>query len=418
MRINQVLSSKLSQSSDDVFPVIIYAKGNISEIRGCISQHYGRIKYELPFINAAAVEISRERLLEVARYQTVRLIADDALVTKSSIDTHVCLDAPAGLNTQACSTSKAKIAPSPRRVYLSGYTIRQKRKKDALFYKRRGQGVGIAVIDTGISPHYDLIYPENRIVAFKDFINNRAFPYDDDGHGTHVSGIAAGNGYASQKYIGSAPYADLISIKALDSDGNGNTSDILASFQWILDHRTRYHIRVVNLSLGIAANTPYADDPLVKAANAMVKNGISIVAAAGNNGPSRCSINSPGTSPYVITVGAADFSKTAAGRGIKVADFSSRGPTAEGLPKPDVLAAGVGIHSLDYRNPKGYTVQTGTSMAAPAVSGVAACLYAAKPELSPMQVKRMVTRSAFPIKSANRSAQGCGLLNYEIPLDF
>lgn len=396
MRMNQILSAKLSQSSDGVFPVIIYAKGDLSEIRECISEHYGRIKYELPFINAAAVEISRERLLEVARYQTIRLIADDALVTKT----------------------RAGGSPPSRRVYLSGYTVRQKRKKDALFYKRRGEGVGIAVIDTGISPHYDLIYPENRIAAFKDFINNRAFPYDDDGHGTHVSGIMAGNGYASQKYIGSAPYADLISIKALDSDGNGNTSDILASFQWVLDHRTRYNIRVINLSLGIAADTPYADDPLVKAANAVVKSGITIVAAAGNNGPSRRSINSPGISPYVITVGAADFSKAASGGGIRVADFSSRGPTAEGLPKPDVLAAGVGIHSLDYRNPKGYAVQTGTSMAAPAVSGVAACLYALKPELSPMQVKRIITRSAFPIKAESRSAQGCGLLNYEILLDF
>lgn len=414
MRMNQILSAKLSQKTDGVFPVIIYAKGNISEIRGCISEHYGRIKYELPFINAAAVEISRERLLEVARYQTIRLIADDALVTKASLNTVASLDTVNSLNTKA----RAASTPPPRRVYLSGYTTRQKRKQDSHFYKRRGQGVGIAVVDTGISPHYDLIYPENRITAFKDFINNRAFPYDDDGHGTHVSGILAGNGYASQKYIGSAPYADLISIKALDSDGNGSTSDILASFQWILDHRKLYNIRVINLSLGITADTPYADDPLVKAANAVVKNGISIVAAAGNNGPSRCSINSPGTSPYVITVGAADFSKTASGSGIKVANFSSRGPTAEGLPKPDLLAAGVGIHSLDYRNPKAYAVQTGTSMAAPAVSGVAACLYALRPDLTPMQVKRLITRSAFPMKPENRSAQGCGLLNYEILLDF
>lgn len=403
MQIHPILSAKMSQPGADIFPVIIYAQKNISEIRGCIEENFGRIKYELPFINAVAVEISRAKIQLMAKYNTIRLITDDALVSKAGL---------------VPNPPKRESAPRGRRVYMSGYTTREERKRDPLFYKRRGQGVGVAVIDTGVAPHYDLVYPHNRIAAFKDLVNGRLTPYDDDGHGTHVSGIIAGNGYASQKYVGAAPYASLIGVKALDGEGNGTTSDILAAFQWVLDHRHQYNIRVVNLSLGVSADTPYYDDPLVKGANAVVKSGLSVVAAAGNNGPARKSINSPGTSPYVITVGAADFTKARSKHTIKVADFSSRGPTAEGLLKPDILASGVEIHSLDAGNAKGYAVETGTSMAAPSVSGVAACLYALRPSLNPLQVKRILMREALPMGQENRSTQGCGLLNYEVLLDY
>ncbi|HML35974.1 MAG TPA: S8 family peptidase, partial [Bacillota bacterium] len=256
----------------------------------------------------------------------------------------------------------------------------------------------------------------NRITAFKDLLAHKEMPYDDDGHGTHVAGIIAGNGYTSCKYTGTAPCADIISIKALDESGNGSESDILAAMQWIVNNGQFYNIRVINLSLGIKVESPYLDDPLIKGANAAVRYGYSVITAAGNNGPGKCTINSPGISPLVITVGAADLTQDDGEA--RVASFSSRGPTFTGEIKPDLVAPGVDICSLDGKNPKGYAVQSGTSMAAPVVSGVAACLYAMRPDLSPAQVKHLLTQDALPLKKEDRYAQGRGLLNYKMFLNL
>lgn len=383
----------MSQNNGEMTPVIIYSKRTINEIRDCIVENYGQIKYELPFINAVSVEIPKEKISKISHHKMIGLISDDAIVSKAPI-------------------------------YYSAKTINPNSEdsfdniKNSFNDTERGKGVGVAVIDTGIAPHYDLIKPVNRIIAFKDFIGNKETLYDDDGHGTHVAGIIAGNGYTSQKYMGTAPCANLIAIKALDHAGNGTESDILAALQWVLNNRKLYNIKVINLSLGIKAESPYKDDPLVRGANAAVRHGLSVITAAGNNGPGKCTINSPGISPYVITVGAADLSHTDSESGITVAKFSSRGPTMSGEIKPDLIAPGVDISSLDGKNPKGYAVQSGTSMAAPVVSGAAACLYALYPRLTPFQVKRILVQDALPIDKENRYAQGRGLLNYKIFLNL
>lgn len=377
----------------EMTPVIIYSKSTINEIRDCIIENYGQIKYELPFINAISVEIPKEKLATLSAHQMIGSISEDAIVSKAPIDTGV-------------RTVRAK---------CGNYEDDMERIFGSV---ERGKGVGVAVIDTGVSPHYDLVKPHNRIVAFKDLLGNREIPYDDDGHGTHVAGIIGGNGYTSCKYTGTAPCADIISIKALDESGNGTESDILAALQWIINNGTRYNIRVINLSLGIKVEPPYDDDPLIKGANAAVRHGYTVVTAAGNNGPGKCTINSPGTSPLVITVGAADLSRCEADGEIRVAPFSSRGPTLAGETKPDLIAPGVDICSLDGKNPKGYAVQSGTSMAAPVVSGVAACLYAMRPDLTPAQVKRILVQEAIPLKKEDRYAQGRGLLNYKMFLNL
>lgn len=368
----------MSEHKGDLTPVIIYSRRTIDEIRNCIIKNYGYIKYELPFINAVAVEIPAENRDKIACNRMIQTIYDDVAVSKTPI-----------------------------------YSIKQdvaEGKSASSFSSSRGQGIGIAIIDTGVAPHYDLLKPVNRIAAFKDFINNREIPYDDDGHGTHVAGIALGNGYSSQKYIGTAPSAHLVAVKALDDMGNGSASDILAALQWVISNRKRYNIRVINLSLGISADHSGNDDPLVKGAIAAVRRGLTVVVAAGNNGPARCTINSPGISPYVITVGAAGFPPC-------VAKFSSRGPTPSGYSKPDLIAPGVDITSLSNKNPKGYLVQSGTSMATPIVSGVAACLYSSMPHLTPQQVKSILLKKCLPIKKETRESQGYGLLNYEIFLN-
>lgn len=391
MQIHPRLFAKLSASKQTLFPVIIYSKKTIYEIRDYITANYGPIKYELPFINAVSVELSADKIDTLSRNQSIRLISDDPLVSKIGGNTSTPLLRKPILNSK------------------NAYDYKQTPKHEISYNKKRGQDVGIAIIDTGICPHYDLIYPENRIVAFQDFVEHRFSPYDDDGHGTHVAGIAAGNGFVSQKFVGTAPCANLISIKALNGEGNGTTSDILAALQWVINNRRLYHIRVINLSLGVASDSSYEEDPLIKGANAAVRHGLTVVAAAGNNGPDRCTINSPGTSPYVITVGAADFASTPS-----VAAFSSRGPTPAGIVKPDLLAPGVDIVSLDATNPKGYIMQSGTSMAAPVVSGAAACLYSLYPNLTPMEVKRILMHNTLPLRRTSSNAQGRGILNYEV----
>ena len=384
MQIDPNLTAKCSYLKDETVPVILYSRQTIADIRDCIAQNYGRIKYELPFINAVAVELSKEKLREVSSHRMIQTVTDDALVTK--VGSGSCRDF---------------FAPRPRRGKLP-----QKLKARM----RGGTGVGIAFVDTGIAPHYDLIYPQNRITAFYDLINRRTVPYDDDGHGTHVAGIAAGNGFCSDQFIGTAPAADLIGVKALDAAGNGTTSDILAALQWIVDNKERYHIKVINLSLGVPTDLSYGEDPLIRGANAAVANGFTVVAAAGNSGPGRCTINSPGTSPYVVTVGAA---YTVPDAESSVASFSSRGPTPKGFIKPDLLAPGVDIISLSNRNPRAYTIESGTSMAAPYVAGAAAALYASYPGISPQMVKRALLRSARPLYHESLNSQGRGVLDCE-----
>lgn len=351
-------------------PFILYPKKHIEDVRDCVLENYGYIKYELPFLNALCVEIPEQRISTIRANRRIAMMSEDALVSKLSED-------------QETDFSQQKTRKPLR--------------------SSKGEGVGIAVIDTGVAPHYDLIKPFNRILCFKDFVNKRETPYDDDGHGTHVAGIALGSGFVSNECTGSAPMAGLVALKALDSEGNGNASDILAAMQWIYEHHKDYNIRVVNLSLGVTPSKDLLVDPLVLGANALVCAGICVVTAAGNSGPGRGTITSPGTSPLVITVGSCDDQGA-------IASFSSRGPTASGKIKPDFLAPGVEISSLSAENPKTYISQTGTSMSAPFVSGIIANYCCLHPKTQPSAMKKILINYANPIKKTDRNTQGYGLL--------
>lgn len=341
-------------------PFILYPRRNITDIRSCVLENFGRIKYELPFLNALCVQIPEEKVQNIKTNRRVAMMAEDAAVSKLPVE-----------------------SPFPGGVFPL-------RRKSGL----HGDGVSIAIIDTGVAPHYDLTRPFNRIVCFRDFINGRVLPYDDDGHGTHVAGIALGNGYSSGKYAGAAPKASLVSLKALDREGSGNISDILAAMQWVWDNHHLYNIRVVNLSLGISPSPQSQIDPLVLGANALVCQGICVVAAAGNGGPGKGTITSPGTSPLVLTVGSCDDH-------YRMADFSSRGPTPTGFPKPEVLAPGIDVVSLSAENLKGYLAQTGTSMSAPYVAGLAAGYFARHPQAHPLEVRSvLLTSSASAVSPA------------------
>jgi serine protease AprX len=256
-----------------------------------------------------------------------------------------------------------------------------------------GKNVTVAVIDTGIALHPDLRYPENRIVGWHDFVNKRSSPYDDNGHGTHIAGIIAGNGLSSHgKYKGMAPEAKLVGVKVLDKKGSGNISDVISGIEWCVANQKTYNIKVINISLGSAAQSSWNEDPLCKAVESAWRKGIVVCVAAGNDGPNEQTINTPGITPHAITVGNLDDHNTEAPNDDQLSESSSRGPTIDRFTKPDLLAPGTNIISL--RGTRGYRTLSGTSMATPMVSGAVAQIYQKWPDLKPNKVKNLLMRHA------------------------
>ena len=312
-----------------------------------------------------------------------------------------------------------------------------------------GAGVGVAVIDSGTTSwHDDLTYlgsssvvrVENgqRVAAFVDFVNGRTAPYDDNGHGTHVSGIIAGNGLDSfGTRAGIAPAAHLVSLKVLDDRGRGVISNVIAALEWVVANRASYNVRVVNLSVGAAVTESYRTDPLTLAAKRAVDSGVVVVTAAGNLGKNADGqlqyggITAPGNAPWVLTVGAHSHEGTVVRTDDVMAGYSSRGPTALDFEaKPDVVAPGTGIVSLSdatstmyvskaayllsgsvLASGKPYLSLTGTSMASPVVAGTVALMLQANPALTPNMVKAILQYTAQWNTNYNALTQGAGFLN-------
>ena len=145
-----------------------------------------------------------------------------------------------------------------------------------------GKGVGVAVLDTGIFPHRDF---ENRIVVFNDMLKRRFLPYDDNGHGTHISGIIGGKGLSSDgRYQGVAPECSLISVKVLDQKGNGFASDVLSGLKWVERHKQEYGIRIINISVGSFSKKGMSEDSaLVRGVDAAWDAGFVVVVADHHN---------------------------------------------------------------------------------------------------------------------------------------
>lgn len=284
-----------------------------------------------------------------------------------------------------------------------------------------GKGVGVAVLDTGVHPHPDL---GDRLVAFNDFCNGRTEPYDDNGHGSHVAGLVAGDGTkAGGVYRGAAPEADIIGVKVLDGNGGGSMANVIRGIQWCIENKDKYNIKVMNLSLGAAANQKEKDDLVALAVNRALEAGIVPVIAAGNSGPGRQTIGTPAISREVLTVGAYDDKNTATHGDDTMAFFSSRGPTTRDKNiKPDIAAPGVNMVSL--RSPGSaidranvmhlgdyYVLLSGTSMATPVVAGIAADVVQANPDLSPREVIQLLKETAQPIPDTKAILGGHGLVD-------
>lgn len=271
-----------------------------------------------------------------------------------------------------------------------------------------GKGVTVAVLDTGIYPHMDF---GNRILGFVDFLSNIKFPYDDNGHGTHVAGILAGDGSASAgKYKGIAPECKLISLKVLDRMGNGNKRDMLRAFEWLAQNWKRYGIRIVNISVGTTYKTKGEEDTLVRQVEKLWDAGLIIVAAAGNRGPGAGSVTAPGSSKKVITVGSSDLLEGQY-------PISGRGPTLECVCKPDLVVPGNRIISCGTEHRSSYGMKSGTSMSTPVISGSIALALEKDPKLTNVEIKMMLKNSVDDM-GLSCNEQGWGKFNMEKFMDF
>lgn len=246
----------------------------------------------------------------------------------------------------------------------------------------------IAIVDTGIDgQHQD--FAGGKIIAWKDFVNNRTEPYDDEGHGTHVASIAAGE-VSAAGVGGVAPAAALVGVKVLDSHGSGKASIITQAIDWCISNRSQYGIEALNLSLG-GDQSSAGTDVVSRAVNRAVAAGIVVCVAAGNSGPRQRTIGSPAAASAAIAVGS--VADPGAG-GFYLDPFSSRGPTADGRVKPDLCAPGERILAARANSQSGYIRHSGTSMAAPFVAGVAALVRQADPKLPAPDVKTLLKETA------------------------
>jgi serine protease AprX len=298
-----------------------------------------------------------------------------------------------------------------------------------------GQGVGVAVIDSGVHMVEDLrtVSKDNSRVRY-NFDTIGGGTDDLYGHGTHVAGIIAGNAAASScpncdtQLQGVAPNAHILNFHALDQNGEGTDTSVINAIYQAIAVKDEHNIRVMNLSVGRPVYESYTQDPLCQAVEAAWNAGIVVVVAAGNDGRDNSfnnngygTINAPGNDPYVITVGAMNTMGTPDRGDDVMTTYSSKGPTAiDHIVKPDIVAPGNKVISLQAQGstlvteypanipPVGYYYDgngqrpspnyftlSGTSMATPVVSAAAALLLQSRPWLTPDQVKAHLMRTAY-----------------------
>lgn len=279
----------------------------------------------------------------------------------------------------------------------------------------RKNPVTIAVLDTGIGRHPDL---SGKLLAFRDFVKQRNLMYDNNGHGTHVSGILCGDGsLSSGVYKGIAPNCKLVVGKVLDDNGDGMTENMLEGLTWVLENKERYQIRVLNISVGIGnLYRIEKENALRRQIEMLWESGIVIVCAAGNKGPGNGTISSVGGSEKVITVGCHD-GNYCLDNPKRCETYSGRGVFASCIRKPDVVAPGTDIVSCNVHYQKihgkirnAYITKSGTSMATPIVAGAVALLLQKFPDLDNEAVKQKLTYTATDMGDP-WNKQGWGMVN-------
>ena len=384
------LLKKAKDSPDEKIRVIIQSQDGLAGADKA-GRGLGQLKHKLGLIDAVAMELEAKEIRKLAKVPGLTVTVDE-----------------------------------PTRPHGSGnYSSSQLWPHEAGITKLWDgpQAPTIAIVDSGIdSTRLDF---SSRVLEQVDFVSSGSVnsPGDGRGHGTFVAGIAAGS---APGYAGAAPNAKLVSLDVLDDSGSGLTSDVIKASEWILANKDKYNIRVANYSLHSANISRFYQDPLNLAINKLWFNGVVVVAAAGNygtaGGPSGVP-HSPGNNPFVITVGAVDIGGTHGLGNDTQASWSAYGRTPDGFWKPEICAAGrymigpipdqstLALAKAENKKAPGYIELSGTSFAAPVVSGVAAQLLARNPHFTPDQVKGAMMASTRPVPQAGANACGVGQVN-------
>ena len=387
--IHPALLALAVEQPDTSVRVIIQKSDTAADVAGLITDLGGAVIKELHIINAIVAEMEAETAVYLALDASVNWVSIDGVVE---------------------SAGKPPKDPPPNTLpenyYLDTLDVRQ-----VWDMGYDGSGISVAVIDSGIAKDLDF----SNIKRIPSFSPNSASISDVYGHGTHVAGIIGGNGnYSTGTYMGIAPGVSLISLKIGDDTGMAYESDTVDAMQWVLDNKDAYNIRVVNLSINSTIEQSYHTSPLDAATEILWFNGVVVVASAGNKGPAG-SYNTvdaaPANDPFIITVGATDENGTSRVRDDDIAPYSAFGRTMDGFDKPDIVAPGTSIVSvLSQHSPWAvefpdrvvlngeYFRLSGTSMAAPMVSGAVALLLQDEPHLNPDQVKYRLLNTANKIK--------------------
>ncbi|TMC60369.1 MAG: peptidase S8 [Chloroflexi bacterium] len=314
-KLDPALLAAIRANPNGVFRVIVRAvasdskhlskHSNDDRTRGLeerVKNSHGMNVHGLPLIGGAAAKLPAAAIAVLSR---------DPFVSDIVLDRHM-----QGMGNPAAALQSiyAQLVRAPD-VWAQGNT---------------GQGVGVAVVDSGVLPVDDLQLPNSRLVATVDIVSGGTTPSDPGGHGTHVAGIVGGNGTATAgAWKGIAPSANIINVRVIDGNGNTNLSTVVRGIQWVVANRRAYNIKVMNLSLGGASTQSYRTDPLDSAVEMAWASGIFVVVAAGNSGPLPTTIASPGNDPFVVTVGALDDNGTLTTLDDTIAPFSSHGPNLD-----------------------------------------------------------------------------------------
>jgi serine protease AprX len=424
--------------------VVVQASSVAAAVRA-VAASGGRTTRELPIVDGVAATVPASALPLLRSAPGVRAVTDDRSVVVQS--------------DPVDGTDPAAAYPDP-------VVNREVNADVAHALGVTGKGVVVALIDTGISPSPDLLTADgtaSRVLQVEDpLVADRSTPLEqtatnaglsvplpdaddvvggpsrptvpcvdfsgeghcDDsyGHGTFLAGLIAGNGAQSGgRFKGVAPQASLISVKIAGRDGSADVSKVLAGIQWVTSFAPKYGIRVLNLSLGTDSPVHHDLDPLNLAVQRAWLSGLVVTVAASNRGPLPGTISKPGDDPLVVTVGAVNDRGTPAVDDDRVPDFSGRGPTRHGLVKPDVVAPGGRVVSLQAPGsalaampgaPSGpYRRGSGTSMSTAVTSGVVALLLERRPTLTPDAVKTRLRAGAQRLKATDPNVVGRGLVD-------
>ncbi len=387
-RLDPELAALAAHPSGGMTPVIVRVYGDTAPLKALVEQLGGQLGVDLEFIQAFAARVPEAALARLAGDPRVRWVSYDRPILPQ--DNGEAAD-PEWTPQLDRIANTYNFTIGANKAWAEGIT---------------GRGVTVAVVDSGVQYHPDLL--RSILLGWSIFATGLPAHVDQYGHGTHVAGIIAGNGAFSRgKYVGIAPDARILPVRVCDENGASSESSLVAGLQWVYLNRKIYNIRVVNVSLNSSSPVSYHESPLDAALEILWFNRIVVVVSAGN---SRGLVYPPANDPFVITVGAVDEHGTPTPADDTVAPFSGHGTTPEGFTKPDLVAPGVNIVSTlsytgcrlsrehpDHRVDTRYFRLSGTSMAAAVTSGAVALLLQARPDLNPDQVKMLLKASATPL---------------------